>query len=412
MNIPGAGPSRPLYTRRKGGFGGELAEAMVGERILGRFRIEDRIGSGGFGTVYRAWDERLQRPVAVKVIDREHSAPRVTREAQAVARLAHRNIATLYELAREDSRAYLVTELVDGGTIAELSRSGELSDSDIAGLGADACDALAHAHAQGVVHRDVKPQNILVAERPRQAKLVDFGIARLLDEATMTASGDVLGTLAYMAPEQAEGRRPGPPADVYSLSLTLYEAWAGEHPLLRGSAAATARAIGEPVPSLAELRPDLPAELVEEIDAALEPEPDRRPAAARLGHVLERWSRMLSNRALPPLETELPTERRPRRTMPRVPLAPLGIAALYVIAIAIAAEPPNPLVLASSGAAGLLALARPRLAFSLAAATLAVWVGTSGHEPVATGGLAALAAAALVRSGADIYQGRGEPTLP
>ncbi|MGZ5341150.1 MAG: hypothetical protein ACXWED_07055, partial [Solirubrobacterales bacterium] len=103
---------------------------------------------------------------------------------------------------------------------------------------------------------------------------------------------------------------------------------------------------------------------------------------------------------------------RPRRALPRLPLAPLGIVALYVTAIAIAGEPPNPLVLASSGVAGLLALARPRLAVSLAAAALAVWVGTSGHEPVATGALAALAAAALARSGADIYQGRGEPTLP
>ncbi|MGZ5340020.1 MAG: serine/threonine-protein kinase, partial [Solirubrobacterales bacterium] len=273
---------------------------MVGERILSRFTLEERLGSGGFGTVYRAWDERLQRAVAVKVIESGARGGRVLREAQAAARLGHPGIVTLYELAREDSRAYLVTELVEGGTVAELSRRGELSDSEIAGLGAEACEALAHAHAQGVVHRDVKPQNILIAERPRQAKLVDFGIARLLDEATMTASGDVLGTLAYMAPEQAEGRRPGPAADVYSLSLTLYETWAGEHPLLRGSAAATARAIGEPVPSLAELRPDLPAELVEEIDAALEPDPERRPSAARLGDVLERWSRTLSRRALAP----------------------------------------------------------------------------------------------------------------
>ena len=382
---------------------------MVGERILSRFTLEERLGSGGFGTVYRAWDERLQRAVAVKVIESTAKGGRVLREAQAAARLGHPGIVTLYELAREGSRAYLVTELVEGGTLAELSRGGELSDSDIASLGADACEALAHAHAQGVVHRDVKPQNLLVAERPRQAKLVDFGIARLLDEATMTADGDVLGTLAYMAPEQAEGHRPGPSADVYSLSLTLYEAWAGEHPLVRGSAAATARAIGEPIDSLAEQRPDLPAELVEEIDAGLEPEPDRRPSAARLGDVLEKWSRTLSKRALAPLETDLPTERRARRPMPRLPLAPLGVAALYVTAIAIAAEPPNAVVLASSGVAGLLALARPRLAVSLAAAVLALWVGTSGHAPIATGAFAALAAAALARSGADIYQGRGEP---
>src|SRR4051812_18931861 len=101
---------------------------MVGERILGRFRIEERIGSGGFGTVYRAWDERLERPVAVKVIESEGGADRVTREAQAVARLAHRNIATLYELASEGDRAFLVSELIDGDTLRLLGRRGELSD--------------------------------------------------------------------------------------------------------------------------------------------------------------------------------------------------------------------------------------------------------------------------------------------
>ena len=378
---------------------------MVGERILNRFTLQRRLGSGGFGTVYRAWDERLQRSVAVKVIESTARSGRVLREAQAAARLAHAGIVTLYELAREGSRAYLVTELVDGATLSELSRRGELSDAEIASLGEDACDALAHAHAAGVVHRDIKPQNILVAERPRQAKLVDFGIARLLDEATMTAAGDVLGTLAYMAPEQAEGRPPGPAADVYSLALTLYEAWAGEHPLLRGSAAATARAIGAPVPSLAEPRPDLPAELVEEIDAALDPDPGCRPSAERLANVLGRWSRLLSDRPLPPLTAEAPAERLPRRRLSRLPLAPAGIAALYVAAIAIAGEPPSAWILASSGAAGLLALARPRLALSLAAAALGVWLGQSGHEPVATGALAALAAAALARSGADIYRG-------
>ena len=141
---------------------------MVGERILGRFRIEGRIGSGGFGTVYRAWDERLQRPVAVKVIDREHGAPRVTREAQAVARLAHRNIATLYELATDGERAFLVSELIEGETLRVLGRRGELTDRLVAQVGADSAAALAHAHRAGVVHRDVKPENILVCEGARQ----------------------------------------------------------------------------------------------------------------------------------------------------------------------------------------------------------------------------------------------------
>ena len=136
---------------------------MVGERILGRFRIEAAIGSGGFGTVYRAWDERLQRPVAVKVVERSDASPRVMREAQAVARLAHRNIATLYELAGEGERAYLVSELIEGETLRALARRGELNDRLVAEVGAGCAAALAHAHRAGVVHRDVKPENVIVA---------------------------------------------------------------------------------------------------------------------------------------------------------------------------------------------------------------------------------------------------------
>src|SRR5215204_4428503 len=157
-----AKPSVTAERRRKSGA--EPAEAMVGEMVLGRFLIEERIGSGGFGTVYRAWDERLQRPVAVKVIDRERGAPRVTREAQAVARLAHRNIAILYELASDGERALLVSELIEGETLRALGRRGELNDRLVAKVGADAAAALTHAHRAGVVHRDVKPENILVAD--------------------------------------------------------------------------------------------------------------------------------------------------------------------------------------------------------------------------------------------------------
>ena len=262
---------------------------MVGEVVLGRFRVEARIGSGGFGTVYRAWDERLQRPVAVKVIDREHGTPRVTREAQAVARLTHRNIATLYELATDGERAFLVSELIDGDTLRALGRRGQLTDRVVAGVGADAAAALAHAHRAGVVHRDVKPENILVCGDPSsagEAKLVDFGIARIAGERTLTATGAVLGTLAYMAPEQADGLRPGPTADVYSLALTLYECLCGEHPLLREGPAATARAIGEPIPPLGVVRSELPEEMTEAIDSALDPDPEARPLASELGPVL------------------------------------------------------------------------------------------------------------------------------
>jgi len=262
---------------------------VVGSLVLNRFLIERRIGSGGFGVVYEAWDGRLERPVAVKAIEqRGEAGRRVLREAQAAARLNHPGIVTLYELGEEDGNALLVTELVEGSTLARLSHNGELCDREIGEIGADLCEALDHAHARGVVHRDIKPQNVQVIEdgEPR-AKLMDFGVAHLADDAPLTAVGDVVGTLAYMSPEQAEGRPAGPEADVYSLALTLYECWSGENPHRRATPAATARAIGGKARRLRRLRPDLPRELTETIDACLSPRPNHRPSLEQLGTTIE-----------------------------------------------------------------------------------------------------------------------------
>ena len=258
---------------------------MVGSLVLNRFLIERRIGSGGFGVVYEAWDGRLERPVAVKAIEqRGEAGRRVLREAQAAARLNHPGIVTLYELGEEDGNALLVTELVEGSTLARLANAGELSDREIGEIGADLCEALDHAHSRGVVHRDIKPQNVQVIEdaEPR-AKLMDFGVAHLADDAPLTAVGDVVGTLAYMAPEQAEGKPAGPEADVYSLALTLYECWSGENPHRRATPAATARAIGARVRPLRRLRPDLPRELTETIDACLSARARPPPLAGGAG---------------------------------------------------------------------------------------------------------------------------------
>jgi eukaryotic-like serine/threonine-protein kinase len=263
---------------------------LVGSLVLNRFLIERRIGSGGFGTVYEAWDGRLERPVAVKAIESSDSpgSDRVMREAQAAARLNHPGIVTLYEMGEEDGNALLVTELVDGSTLAELNRDGTLSDREVGEIGADLCEALDHAHTRAVVHRDIKPQNVLVTEEGEpHAKLMDFGVARLTDAAALTAPGDVVGTLAYMAPEQAEGRTAGPEADVYALGLMLYESWSGEHPTRRSTPAATARAIGARMRPLRRLRPDLPRELCETVDACLHTRPDRRPSLEELGGAIE-----------------------------------------------------------------------------------------------------------------------------
>ena len=256
---------------------------------MGRFRILERIGAGGMGTVYRAFDERLQRQVAVKEVETPDPA-RMLREAQAAARLNHPGVVTLYELGEADGRAVLVSELVPGRTLAALRGSGELCDRDVAEIGADLCEALAHAHERGVVHRDLKPQNVIVrdeASAGRRAKLMDFGIARVAGAPTLTADGEVIGTLSYMSPEQAEGDLAGPPSDVYSLALTLYECWAGRNPVAGPSPATTVRRIGAGVAPLRLARPDLPEGLTDSIDACLDPDPDARPAPYELGECLE-----------------------------------------------------------------------------------------------------------------------------
>src|SRR6185369_10877232 len=160
-------------------------------------------------------------------------------EARAAARLSHPAIVTLFEAGAEDGTTYLVSELVRGGTLAQLLLEGALSDRDVAEIGVALCAGLAHAHAQGVVHRDVKPSNVLVpdarAAGSAAAKLTDFGVARVVGAAegadVLTRTGDVVGTLAYMAPEKAEGREAGAPADLYAAALVLYEAFSGVNPV-------------------------------------------------------------------------------------------------------------------------------------------------------------------------------------
>jgi serine/threonine protein kinase len=290
--------------RRRIGSASEIKGALVGSLVLNRFLIERRIGSGGFGVVYEAWDGRLERPVAVKAIEQQGEAGRrVLREAQAAARLNHPGIVTLYELGEEDGNALLVSELVEGSTLARLAHAGELSDREIGEIGADLCEALDHAHSRGVVHRDIKPQNVQVTEGDcegeSRAKLMDFGVAHLADGAALTAPGDVVGTLAYMSPEQAEGRPAGPEGDVYSLALMLYECWSGENPHRRSSPAATARAIGDRPRPLRRLRPDLPRELTAEIDACLSSRPNHRPSLERLGGAIEDSLDLLAEQTAP-----------------------------------------------------------------------------------------------------------------
>jgi tRNA A-37 threonylcarbamoyl transferase component Bud32 len=279
-------------------------EAPSAALVLERYRLVERLGAGAFGVVWRAWDERLERDVAVKAISGEHVANgRATREARAAARLSHPAIVTLYEAGAEDGTTYLVSELVRGGTLAQLLHEGALSDRDVAEIGIALCAGLAHAHAQGVVHRDVKPSNVLVPDARAgmgagggigftAAKLTDFGVARVVGAAdgtdVLTRTGDVVGTLAYMAPEQAEGREAGAPADLYATALVLYEAFSGVNPVRAGSAVATARKLGATLPPLRRQRRDLPPALCDAIDRALLPRPGERGTLAQLSRALRR----------------------------------------------------------------------------------------------------------------------------
>jgi eukaryotic-like serine/threonine-protein kinase len=262
-----------------------------GPCVLGRYGLRRRLGSGAFGTVWLARDERLDRDVAVKIVPREGvSEGRFEREARAAAQLAHPGIVTLYEAAIDDEGAYLVSELVRGVTLAVALQDGRLSDRDIVRIGIALCDALAHAHAHGVVHRDIKPSNVLVPDNPTSdaglVKLTDFGVARLIGDDRLTLTGDVIGTAAYMAPEQAEGRVAGVEADLYSLALVLYEALTGINPVATAAAGQRARRLAVYLPPLRRQRRDLPRELGQGVDLALRPRARERGTVAELAQAL------------------------------------------------------------------------------------------------------------------------------
>jgi hypothetical protein len=375
------------------------ARTVGGELVLGRYRLTGKLGSGGFGTVFAARDERLRRDVAVKVIPRADSDDdRAGREARVAARLNHPNVVALYELGFDDDNVYLVSELVDGRTLADLIAEEALSDRDIARIGAALCDGLAHAHERGVVHRDVKPQNVMVVAEPARgsgfAKLTDFGVAHLAGDEALTRTGDVVGTLAYMAPEQAEGARVTWEADVYSLALSLYEAWTGVNPVRRRGPAATARQLGKPITSLGRMRRDLPPELVTAIDLSLDPRPERRPGPEELASVLRGMARELSDEGA--LEEEELRER-PRRR-PRVALrgrafagAAAGLLTLAVLELLSPAMTFSPA--AAAGISALTVALLPRLGWIATTVTLCGWLASPA---VARDGMAAVLLAACL----------------
>jgi serine/threonine protein kinase len=200
------------------------------ERLLdGRYRLGDRLGSGAVAEVFRAIDERLARPVAVKLFrgDAAEELQRHEAEMRTLARLDHPSLVTVYDAGDANGQPYLVMQLVEGDTLADELRRGPIGAERTARYGAALAEALAYVHAQGFVHRDVKPANVLIAADGR-VHLADFGIARLVDSAHVTRTGDVLGTPAYFAPEQVSGGAVGSAADVYALGLMLLECLTGQ----------------------------------------------------------------------------------------------------------------------------------------------------------------------------------------
>jgi serine/threonine protein kinase len=370
------------------------------ELLLGRYRPLERLGEGGFGVVWRAHDEQLGREVAIKRVHYgstpantagpSPSAARARREALAAARLSHPAIAALYEARDDGDCLYLVSELVRGADLARHIAARSLGERRIVEIGVALSEALEHAHSRGVVHRDVKPANVVVLEHAAArsahapAKLTDFGSALVsgvpdhdgvaLDGLTRT--GDIVGTLAYMAPEQSEGRRATEQTDLYALALVLYEALAGVNPVRGRSTAATASRIGSVLPSLGSHCPDLPRTLVSAIDAALAPQAGERGTLSALRRSLETALRR-GPRPWPSRAERSERDRRGERTEPDLR--------------ADRRRAEHPTDQARAGRSGASRMALPRVLWWAGALAAIAWQAAAGRPGVAAL-LAAIAA--------------------
>jgi hypothetical protein len=345
-----------------------VATLSASELVLGRYRPLRPLGSGGSGSVWLARDEENGLDVALKIVAREGKAgTRAEREAEAAARLRHRRCQRAYRFAGDSRNVYIVYEYVPGRTLRDCIRAGELGDAAAVEAAAQILEGLAHAHENGIVHRDIKPTNVLVADGPElDVRILDFGLAQFAEAETLTAAGDVPGTLAYIAPERLAGEEASYAADVWAVGVLLWEALVGYHPFWASSPIETARRIDAGAPSVASVRPDLPRAVADAVDKALALDPARRPAAIQLSQRLR--------------DSVLRRERvRAPRALRRLDLAPLqrfaagGAAAVFAGATA-ALVPfyPGGWAWGLAALAAALTAARPRigLAFALAAAVL------------------------------------------
>jgi serine/threonine protein kinase len=281
-----------------------------GELISDRYRIEDRLGSGGMSSVFRATDTILERTVAVKILaehlsDDERFVARFRREALAVAKLVHPNIVQVYDTGIDSGRHYIVMEYVKGKSGAQLLQSeGTLDPETSVEIGIQACAGLDYAHRHGIIHRDVKPGNLMIIGGPAgggdmTVKLADFGIARASEQSRITQVGSVVGTAAYLAPEQARGDEATPSSDVYSLGVVLYQFLTGRLPYEGASLAelAVRQQSEQPLPP-SSYSDDVPQAIGDAVLVALESDPANRFAAA--GELAEALRRGLAGQSPEP----------------------------------------------------------------------------------------------------------------
>ena len=273
--------------------------ALTGTVLSGRYRLESKLGSGGMSTVYLARDETLERWVAAKVLHREISdqpdqIERFRREARAVAQVSHPNVVAVIDAGEDGGRPYIVFEYVDGETLKQRidHHSGGLPLDEAAAYAIEVGRGLAAAHARRLVHRDVKPQNVLIDSEGR-AKVTDFGIARELEQDGLTKTGRVLGTTDYVSPEQAMGQPVDARSDIYSLGIVLYEMLTGEVPFKADNLVGVAmKHVNEKMPDVQKRRRDVSSALAAVVERATEKKPDKRyhdmnAMLADLEHALE-----------------------------------------------------------------------------------------------------------------------------
>jgi eukaryotic-like serine/threonine-protein kinase len=304
-----------------------------GSLLAGRYRVLSRLGAGGMASVLLCHDERLDRRVAVKRLHADSPGEieqRFVREAKLGASLNHPNLVSVYDTAVEDEGVLIVMEYVQGESLALALMRGPLEPAHVAGIAEQLGDALDHVHGQGVVHRDVKPGNVLLRD-DGVVKLADLGIAVSIDQTRVTQSGVVLGSAAYMAPEQLEGREIGPAADVYALAAVCFEALTGEKARPGRTPVEIAHSVATtPPPDVRSHVPDLPAAAADALTRGMALDPADRPRTA------VRLAAELADALRRPLRPEPTTA--PLRPAPRASRRPLaGVLATAVLALVAAA---------------------------------------------------------------------------